>query len=587
MNTIILGINAHHGDASACILRDGILVAAAEEERFRRIKHWAGFPSEAIRYCLAEAGVSIDQVDHIALNRNPSANLLKKALFAFGKRPSLAAVTDRLKNAGKVRGAAESLAAGLGVPLNAVRGKVHHVEHHLAHMGSSFLVSPFDSAAVVSVDGFGDFVSTMWGTGKGSSISVDAKIHFPHSLGLFYLAITQHLGFSNYGDEYKVMGLAPYGQSTELDKMREIVRLMPEGGFELNLDYFQHHSEGVSMVWDDGEPKIGRVFTDALADLLGPARKKDDALTDRHWNIAASAQAMYEEAFFHLLSQVAKVTGETRLALAGGCAMNSVANGKILQSTEFRDIYVQSAAGDAGGAIGAAFAVWHQELGQPRTFEMTHAYWGPEFSSEEISSLLEKRSGDLEVQTCTVSHLPDISKLCSHTAGAIAEGKVIGWFQGRMEWGPRALGNRSILGDPRRADMKDILNLKIKRRESFRPFAPSILREHVKDWFETDYDVPFMLQVFQILEARRGEIPAVTHVNGSGRLQTVTEMDNARYHKLIKIFGEMTGVPILLNTSFNENEPVVCRPEEALDCFLRTKMDVLVLGDFFVQRHTS
>lgn len=587
MNTIILGINAHHGDASACILRDGILVAAAEEERFRRIKHWAGFPSEAIRYCLAEAGVSIDQVDHIALNRNPSANLLKKALFAFVKRPSLAAVTDRLRNAGKVTGVADSLAVGLGVPLSAVRGKIHHIEHHLAHMGSSFLVSPFESAAVVSVDGFGDFVSTMWGIGKGSDILVEAKIHFPHSLGLFYLAITQYLGFANYGDEYKVMGLAPYGQPTELGKMREIVRLMPKGGFELNLDYFQHHSEGVSMVWDDGEPKIGCVFTDALADLLGPARSKDDALTDRHWNIAASAQAMYEEAFFHLLSHVAKMTGETRLALAGGCAMNSVANGKIFDRSPFKEIYIQSAAGDAGGCIGAAYVVWNKELKQPRSFRMEHSYWGPSYAHDVVAALLEEKSAELQDAGCTIDEIDDEAELCRRTATAISDGKVIGWFQGRMEWGPRALGNRSILGDPRRSDMKDILNLKIKRRESFRPFAPSILREHVKDWFELDQEVPFMLQVFQIQEARRHEIPAVTHVNGSGRLQTVTIDQNLRYYKLIKAFYSLTGVPIVLNTSFNENEPVVCRPQEALNCFLRTKMDVLVLGDYIIQRRSA
>ena len=587
MSTTILGINAYHGDASACVLRDGILVAAAEEERFRRVKHWAGFPTEAIRYCLAEAGVSIEQVDHIALNRNPSANLLKKALFAFGNRPSLAAVTDRLRNAGKVRGVAESLSIGLGVPHGAVRGKIHHVEHHLAHMGSSFLVSPFESAAVVSVDGFGDFVSTMWGKGKGSNISVEAKIHFPHSLGLFYLAITQYLGFANYGDEYKVMGLAPYGQPTELEKMRDIVRLVSEGGFELNLDYFQHHSEGVSMVWDDGEPSIGRVFTEALADLLGPARNKDEALTDRHWGIAASAQAMYEEAFFHLLNHVARATGETRLAFAGGCAMNSVANGKIFDRSPFEEVYIQSAAGDGGGCIGAAYVIWHQELRHPRGFRMEHSYWGPSYGSAVVAALLAEHSAALHDAGCTVDEINDEAELYRRTALAISEGKVIGWFQGRMEWGPRALGNRSILGDPRRSDMKDILNLKIKRRESVRPFAPSILREHVKDWFELDREVPFMLQVFPIQEARRHEIPAVTHVNGSGRLQTVTAHDNPRYYQLIKAFLDLTGVPIVLNTSFNENEPVVCHPQEALNCFLRTKMDVLVLGDYIIQRQSN
>ena len=587
MATIILGINAYHGDASACLLKNGVLVAAVEEERFRRIKHWAGFPTEAIRYCLEEGGVSIDKVDHIALNRNPSANLLKKALFAFTKRPSLLAVTDRLRNAGKVKGVAESLSSGLGVPIDSIKGKIHHVEHHLAHLASSFFVSPFNKSAVVSVDGFGDFVSTMWGTGEGTSISIDNKIHFPHSLGLFYLAITQYLGFFNYGDEYKVMGLAPYGEPTELMNMRKLVQLLPEGGFELNLDYFQHHSEGVSMIWEDGEPKIGPVFTNELISLLGPLRSKDEALTKRHWNIAASAQAMYEEAFFHLLSHVAKYSGETSLALAGGCAMNSVANGKIFQNTPFKQVYIQSAAGDSGGCIGAAYTVWHQELKEPRGFQMQHSYWGPSFDSKQIEQLLKENSKELQDANCSVEFFLEEEKLCQQTALAIEEGKVIGWFQGRMEWGPRALGNRSILGDPRRADMKDILNLKIKRRESFRPFAPSILREQVKEWFEIDCDVPFMLQVFQILQERRHEIPAVTHVNGSGRLQTLTEEQNPRYYRLIKAFADLTGVPILLNTSFNENEPVVCKPEEALSCFLRTKMDVIVLGDHLIKRNAT
>ena len=584
---IILGLNAFHGDSSACLVVDGKLVAAAEEERFRRIKHWAGLPTEAIQYCLEAGGVSMSQVDRIAINRNPGANALRKALFAFSRKPSLAAIADRLKNAGRVRGVKDDLATALGVPANQIRAEVDNVEHHLAHLASAFFVSPFRDAAVVSVDGFGDFASAMWGVGRDNKIELADRTYFPHSLGLFYLAITQYLGFPNYGDEYKVMGLAPYGKPTEMERMRKLLKLLPEGRFEIELDYFVHHSEGVAMVWENGEPTIGRVFSRALEELFGPARNKGQPLKALHWNIAASAQAMYEDAFFHILEHVHAKTGLDSLALAGGCAMNSVANGKIFERSKFKDVYVQSAAGDAGGAIGAAFAIWNQELGKPRSFEMHHAYWGPEFSDAEVGVLLEERKGDLAMQHCEIARLDDEAELCRRTAQAISEGKVIGWFQGRMEWGPRALGNRSILGDPRRADMKDILNLKIKRRESFRPFAPSILREHVKDWFETDYDVPFMLQVFQILAVRRSEIPAVTHVNGSGRLQTVAEAQNARYYRLIKTFGEMTGVPILLNTSFNENEPVVCRPEEALDCFLRTKMDVLVFGDFFVERHTA
>jgi carbamoyltransferase len=582
---IILGLNAFHGDASACLLVDGKLVAAAEEERFRRIKHWAGLPTEAIRYCLDSSGVAITDVEVIAINRNPSANALRKALFAFARKPSLSIIRDRLRNATKVHNVLRDIAMSLNIAPEVIHARIENVEHHLAHLGSAFFVSPFREAAVISVDGFGDFVSTMWGIGKESKIQIEDQTYFPHSLGLFYLAVTQYLGFPNYGDEYKVMGLGPYGQSTEIEKMRRIVRLLPGGKFELNLSFFLHHSQGISMVWENGEPIIGRVYSAAFEELFGPARSKDQPLSAYHRNIAASAQKMYEEAFFHLLDHVQKKTSLSALALAGGCAMNSVANGKISRETAFSDIYVQSAAGDAGGAIGAAFAVWHQEFDHPRGFEMQHAYWGPEFSTEEISALLRGRVKDLERESCIVTHITSLSDLCGYTARAISEGKVIGWFQGRMEWGPRALGNRSILGDPRRSDMKDILNIKIKRRESFRPFAPSILREHVKDWFETDCEVPFMLQVFQILEKRRGEIPAVTHVNGSGRLQTVTQAQNDRYYKLIKAFDELTGVPILLNTSFNENEPIVCRPEEALDCFLRTKMDLLVLGDFLVERY--
>jgi carbamoyltransferase len=587
VSSYILGINAFHGDASACLLKDGQLLAAAEEERFRRIKHWAGFPSEAIQYCLTEAGIDISQVEHIAINRDPSANLMQKALFAFLKKPSLSAITDRLKNAGKVKDISEMLSHGLGVSRDQIKAKIHHIEHHMAHLGSSFFVSPYQQAAVVSVDGFGDFVSTMWGTGDVATITVKDKVHFPHSLGLFYLAITQYLGFPHYGDEYKVMGLAPYGQALYLEKMREIVKLLPKGLFELNLDYFSHHSEGVAMVWDDGEPKIGKVFTDQLEKLLGPARQSGEDLTQYHKDLAASAQAMYEEAFFHLLNYVAKETNMNHLALAGGCAMNSVANGKIFDRTPFKEVYIQSAAGDGGGCIGAAYAVWHQALNQPRAFEMRHSYWGPSYSPKQIEVLLQERADDIRAAKCAVTRYEDELPLCQRTAQAISEGKVIGWFQGRMEWGPRALGNRSILGDPRRSDMKDILNLKIKRRESFRPFAPSILRRATVEWFEIDYDVPFMLQVFQIKSSQRERIPAVTHVNGSGRLQTVTEEQNARYFHLIQSFEKITGVPILLNTSFNENEPVVCQPKEALDCFLRTKMDVLVLGDFYIERQVS
>ncbi len=580
----ILGINAYHGDSAACLVVDGKLVAAVEEERFRRVKHWAGFPAESIHYCLETAHRTLSQIDHVAVNRDPDVNLLKKVLYAFSKRPSLEAVKDRLKNVSKINDISAALGDVFQVRADSLKMKIWNVEHHRAHLGSAFFVSPFDSAAVASVDGFGDFVSAMWGVGEKNRIEVHDQVNFPHSLGLFYLAMTQFLGFPNYGDEYKAMGLSAYGKPVEMEKMRRIVKLKPGGSFELDLDYFLHHSEGVSMVWEAGEPKIGQVFSQKFIDLLGPPRKPDEPMDERHKNLAASMQAMYEEAFFHLLNAVYDKTKNPALCLAGGCAMNSVANGKIFDKTEFKDLYVQAAAGDAGGAIGAAFYVWNQELKKPRSFVMDHAYWGPEFGEREISSELGVRSSELEKENCRVEKIEDEQKLCEKTAAAIADGKVVGWFQGRMEWGPRALGDRSILCDPRRADMKELLNLKIKRRESFRPFAPSILRKAVADWFETDADVPFMLQVYLIKEEKRKIIPAVTHVDGSGRLQTVSQNQNPLYYKLISEFERLTRVPLVLNTSFNENEPVVCKPAEALDCFLRTEMDVLVLGNFFLQR---
>ncbi len=583
----ILGVNAYHGDSSACLVVDGQLVAAVEEERFRRVKHWAGFPSESIKYCLNSTGCAIDQVDHIAFNRDPKANLMKKVLFAFSKRPNMSAVRDRIKNAAKIRDAKSAFADTLKINASRIHAKFHMVEHHHTHMSSAFHVSPFKNAAVVSVDGFGDFVSMMWGIGDRENITVKDQVIFPHSLGLFYLAMTQFLGFPNYGDEYKLMGLAAYGKPKCLNGMRQIVRLISRGRFELDLDFFLHHSEGVSMIWEDGEPKIGKAYSLKLEKLFGVPRKPNEEITQEHKDLAASTQQMYEEAFFHILDHVQRTSKKEKLCLAGGCAMNSVANGKIFKKTKFRDLYVQPAAGDAGGAIGAAFSVWHGKLKKPRSFQMKHAYWGPSFLDEQINERLIAREKELKAEKCEVTNIDDMSKLCEITAKAIADGKVIGWFQGRMEWGPRALGNRSILCDPRRADMKHILNLKIKRRESFRPFAPSILRERVDEWFETDYDVPFMLQVYMIRPEKRDQIPAVCHVDGSGRLQTITEDENPRYYALISRFYKLTRVPMLLNTSFNENEPIVCRPEEALDCFLRTKMDVLVVGNYFICRNES
>ena len=576
----ILGINAYHGDSSACIIKDGQLIAAVEEERFTRIKHWAGFPKRAIQYCLDEADISINKIQHIAVNRNPNANIINKMKFVAFQRPSVNIIKDRMKNSLKIGNIRDIFLKEFNKLLKA---KIHYVEHHIAHLASSFMVSPFNSAAVVSVDGFGDFVGCMWGTGEKNKLKIKDKIYFPHSLGLLYLAITQYLGFPKYGDEYKVMGLAAYGKPTEIDKLRKIVKLLPNGRFELDLNYFIHHSEGVTMTWD-GAPEMGSVFSKNLENLLGVCRKQDETLSSNHENIAASLQYVYEEAFFHILNHVYKKTNNSILCLAGGCAMNSVANGKIFDNTPFKEVYIQSAAGDAGGALGAAYYVWNHKLKNKRNFVMEKSYWGPEYSNDEIAKKLDLYKEQLNQLNCNIIKIDNNSELCKKTASEIVQGKVIGWFQGRMEWGARALGNRSILADPSNHNMKDILNARIKKREPFRPFAPSILLEYVSEYFEKDYPDPFMIKVYPIKEDKRNKIVAVTHVDGTGRLQTVNKNDNPLYWQLIMELNEITGIPVILNTSFNENEPIVCKPSEALDCFIRTKMDVLVIGNYFISK---
>jgi carbamoyltransferase len=587
VNMYIIGINAYHGDSSTCILQNGKLIAAVEEERFKRVKHWAGFPTESIRYCLEEAGVALSDVEHVAINTDPKANFLKKVGFTLKNRPDFKLVLDRIKNKKERAGVTDELASAF--PDQPFAGSVHYIEHHLSHLASTHLVSPFEDSVAVSIDGFGDFSSAAWGACYGNNINVDKRVFFPHSLGIFYQAMTQFIGFPNYGDEYKVMGLAPYGKPLYLEQMKEVVCIKSDGTFELNLNFFRHHSEKIEYEWSGGSPEVGILFNaDEMEKLFGfSAREKNDALENRHRDMARSIQMMYEEAFFKLLEVIHNKYKLDQLTLAGGCAMNSVANGKVYRCSPFKKVYIQSAAGDAGGAIGAAYMVAN-ELGEIRErFHMSHAFWGPSFSNDYYEKLLNEKMIEIKGEGCVIEKIEDDTELCQKAAQLISEGLVIGWFQGRMEWGPRALGNRSILCDPRRFDMKDILNLKIKRRESFRPFAPSILREKVSEWFEEEDDIPFMMQVFQIRKEKRDEIPAVAHVDGSGRLQTVSSDTNPKYHKLISSFEKISNVPIILNTSFNENEPVVCRPEEALKTFLRTKMDVLVLGNWFVYRQVT
>jgi carbamoyltransferase len=580
-STYILGINAYHADVSAALVKDGQLIAAVEEERFRRIKHWAGFPTFAVKAVLEMGGITGADVQHVAVSRDPKANLVKKGLYALQKRPDLKLILDRVKNARKVRDLHGPLASALSVRADDLP-KIHYVEHHPSHLASTFFVSPFEDAAVCAIDGFGDFVSTSWALGKGNKIDVIEKVYFPHSLGMLYTAVTQFLGFYGFGDEFKVMGLAPYGKPKYVDQISQLLRLTGDGLFELELDFFRHWNEGVSMEWDEGYPTLGTVFSPELEKLLGKGRRPTDPVTEREEDMAHSLQVVYERAAFHVLNGLYDRTQNSRLCMAGGCAMNSVANGKIRTLTPFKSVYIQPASADNGTALGAAYWVWNQELDGKRGFVMEHGYWGTSHTEEEVFPIIDKR--DDEQWEYVVEKCASGEETARKTARLIADGNVVGWYQGRMEWGARALGNRSIVADPRRADMRELINTKIKFREKFRPFAPSVAEEALDQYFEGSVPDPFMIQVYPVRPEKRDVIPAVTHVDGSGRLQSVSARTNLKYYQLIKEFEKLTGVPIVLNTSFNENEPIVDTPSQALDCFLRTRMDVIVLNDTMIRR---
>jgi carbamoyltransferase len=577
----ILGINAYHANASAALVLDGQLVAAVEEERFNRVKYAAGFPVQAIRYCLAEAGISLTEVNHVAIPRDPWARIGTKLLYSI-RMPSFA--LERIGVMKRFAGVKEELARTFDLDPERLRSTFHRIEHHQAHSASAFFVSPFEEAAVLSADGLGDFASTMWSTGRGPRMQIHGSIAFPHSLGIYYTALTQYIGFWKFGDEYKVMGLAAYGQPAYLDEFRKIVHATPGGtGFRLGLEYFSHQRKGPEMTWREADqtPVQSRLFSEYLEKRLGPARSASEPVEQRHRDLAATMQATLEDTYLTMLDSLQRQTRQKNLCLAGGVAFNCVANGKIFDRTEFERVYVQPAAGDAGLSVGAAFFVQHQLLGAPRKFVMDHASWGPGYSDDDARRALEGRG--IPGAEIRVEELGE-SALLKTTAQHIARGRVVGWFQGRQEWGPRALGNRSILADPRRPEMKDILNQRIKHRETFRPFAPSILEESTGEYFQRTHPSPFMTFAYAVRPEKRAVIPAPTHVDGTARLQTVNRQANPLYWKLIKEFANQTGVPVLLNTSFNENEPIVLRPEEALDCFLRTKMDVLVLGNFILEK---
>ncbi|MGN6530148.1 MAG: carbamoyltransferase family protein [Ginsengibacter sp.] len=574
---VILGINAYHADASAAIFVDGKLIAAIEEERFRRVKHWAGFPELAIRFCLGEAGISFENVDYFAIGRDPKAKLFKKLLYlAKNLSGSVNAVKNRMDNSRKIGSLENELAGISGLAASHFQTKIKQVEHHRSHIASAFFASPFEEAACISIDGSGDFTTTMLAVGKGTEITILESIDFPHSLGIFYTAFTQWLGFPHYGDEYKVMGMAPYGEAKYVDKLKEVIHLTEDGLFQLNLKYFRKGTKGVISYGIDHVPVVQPMYSDAMIRLFGEARKKGEPLTQYHKDLAASVQKMTELTIFHLINHLHKKTGLENLCIAGGVAQNSVANGKIKTHTSFKNMYIPSAGHDAGISIGAALYTQHQLMHEKRIPAIYSAYTGSSFTNEQIKAFLKSKN-------ISFTEYND-EDIYDKVTDCLIGGGVAGWFNGRSEFGPRALGARSILTDPRRSDAKEILNLKIKRRESFRPFAPSVLKEYVHEYFEMDDEVPFMEKVFLIKEQKRKEIPAVTHVDGTGRLQTVDKKISPVYYQLIETFRKKTGVPVLLNTSFNENEPIVNTPEDALNCFLRTNMDMLVMENILICR---
>lgn len=577
----ILGINAFHADASAAILRNGELLAAIEEERFRRVKHWAGFPSLAIQFCLSQAGISIGEVDHIAFGRDPKAKWAQKAKFALQHPGAVAfAMRGRLTNAAAANSVESELEGLPGAEKASFKDKVIYVEHHRSHLASAFYASPFREAALLSIDGSGDFSTTMMGTGRGNKLEVHDSIDFPHSLGIFYTAFTQLLGFPYYGDEYKIMGLAPYGNPVFMKDLEQVILLQEDGTFRLAADWFRPPEKGYVLYDDSHLPQVPVLYSSLMEEKFGPVRNPKEPVTQRHKDLAASVQQMTEKTIFHLLNHLHSVTGLDNLCVAGGVAQNSVANGKITRNTPFKKVYIPPAGHDAGLSLGAALYVEHQLMNGKRSMKIATPYTGARFSNEQIRV-------ELEGKPVRFSQVENFELLCNEVAENLANGCVVGWFRGRCEFGPRALGNRSILADPRRNDAKELLNLKIKRRENFRPFAPSILQEYTADFFEITDEVPYMEKVFTIKTGKRALVPAVTHADGSGRLQTVSRELNEDYYLLIEAFRQKTGIPILLNTSFNENEPIVNAPKEALDCFLRTNMDLLVLEDFIIKRPLS
>lgn len=571
---LILGLNMFHADASAAIVLDGEVKFAIAEERLNRHKHFGGFPALAVKACLDAVGAKITDVDHVAVGQDSDANLVKKVQYALANPAKILNFIRLRQRKEAMRDVRALLAKALVVDASQLRFQEHHLEHHVAHIASAYYCSPWEKAAGFSYDGSGDFVSTMMARCEGNDIEVLDRVFLPHSLGSLYTMICEFIGYTKYGDEGKVMGLAPYGKDSYCKEISKIVK-RKNGAFQVDLSYFKPLGSNQGMqVLPDGTVRLARHFSDRMEELFGEPRKPHTEIAQRDMDLAFALQHNFEETFFHLLNHLHTLVPLDNLAMAGGCALNSVANGKLFDRTSFSQTYIQPAAGDEGLAIGAALHTYHSVLKKPRTSELKNAYLGPEFSDARIQASLQ--AAGLEGRKM------DREPLLDRVANYIAAGDVVGWFQGRMEWGPRALGNRSIVAHPGLPNMKDVLNARIKHREWFRPFAPSIMADYQHEYFEHDHPSPFMLHVYKIRPEKRKELCAVNHVDDTGRLQTVAREENPLYYDLISVFHRKTGIPVILNTSFNENEPIVCTPEEAIDCFQRTRMDVLAIGSFIV-----
>ena len=561
---IVLGISCYYHDSGAALVRDGQLIAAAEEERFNRRKHFSDFPSQAVQYCLDQAGVTIDAVDHIGFYEKPLVkfNRILEAILAYWPRSYRAWLKAMPLWLGHRLHIGGDIQKHLGTDKD-----ILYCQHHLSHAASAFLVSPFEEAAILTADGVGEWATTAWGVGEGNKIDIKKEIRFPHSVGLLFSAITAYLGFRVNDAEWKVMGLAPYGQPKYVDKFREVVDIKDDGSIRLNLNYFAH---GYSTT---------RTFNHRWEQLFGqPQRPRESELTDFHRDIAHSGQKIVEEIMVKMAEHLHRETGSDNLCVAGGVGLNCVANWRMLKESGFKNIFIQPAAGDSGAALGTAFYICNCVLDRPREFTMDHACWGPSFTDEQIAAALTAEGARFEA-------IDDEAELLERAARMIADGKVVGWYQGRLEFGPRALGSRSLLADPRSEQMKDVINAKVKFRESFRPFAPAVLKEHAHEYFDVPegMDLPYMLLVPRVREGKALVIPAVTHQDGTGRVQTVTEQHNGRYYRLIKAFHRITGVPVVINTSFNvRGEPIVCTPQDAYRTFINTGIDVLVAGRHIV-----